>query len=397
MASFHNYKNKSGAFWEYRILYKDPISGKKKEKSKKGFPTKAEAKKAAELVEADLRDGIKQENVKLKDYIYQWLNSHKKPNIQESTYLNKKQQIDLHIVPFFQEITVQEVSPVLYQKFIDQLAAKGYSKSTVGNNHWIAFEMFDRAIKDKIIKFNPAQDATIKGKQRADEDELQYIDSRLIPDLLRAAYKESFEYYIFFKTLIETGMRKGEAAGLTWEDLDFDENLIKITKSMDTQHGKSGKTKTYSSKRTIDVLPGLMEELKELKKEQRKNRMRKGEDYDREANLVFCREDGRFYPKSTLFNAFRRYQKAADINAGLDENKEIVYYPIHALRHSHAVICLENGVEMFDLQNRLGHKNYEITANVYSHVSPKMRQNTINKIYEGTKEIFKPIKMEEVE
>lgn len=396
MASFKKYDTKQGSFWEYRILYKDPISGKKREKAKKGFHTKAEAKLAAEEMERDLRDGIKQENVKLKVYIHQWLDSHKKPKIQESTYLNKKHQIDFHIVPFFQEITVQEITPPLYQKFIDQLADKGYSKSTVGNNHWIVHEMFDRAIKDKIIKTNPAADATIKGKKQADEDELQFIDSKLIPNLLRAAFKESYDYYIFFKALVETGMRKGEAAGLTWEDIDFERNMIFITKSMDTQKGKSGRTKTYSSRRTIGVPPRLLEELKELRREQVKRMLRKGEDYDREANLVFCREDGRFYPKSTLFNAFRRFQKAAEIDAGLDENKEVVYYPIHALRHTHAVVCLENEMDMKTLQERLGHKNYDVTANVYSHVSDKLREKTMDKYIEGTKELFAPIKLEEV-
>lgn len=391
MASFKKYNTKSGDFWEYRILYKDPISGKKKEKAKKGFFTKKEAQEAAREMENDLRDGLKQENIKLKIYIYQWLESHKKPVIQESTFLNKKQQADLHIVPFFQEITVQEVTPPLYQRFIDGMADKGYSRSTVANNHWILHEMFERAIKDKIIKSNPAADATIKGKQKSGEEELQYIPSKLIPNLLREAYRESFEYYMFFLTLVETGMRKGEATGLTWDDIDFDRNLIRINKSMDTQKGKSGRTKTFSSKRTLGVPPRLMTDLKELRKEQLKIIMRKGEDYDRESNLVFCREDGRFYPKSTLFNCFRRFQERAEIDAGLDEEKNVVYYPIHALRHTHAVVCLENDMDMKTLQERLGHKNYDVTANVYSHVSDRLKEKQMDKYIEGTKELFENI------
>lgn len=391
MASFKKYNTKSGDYWEYRILYKDPISGKKREKAKKGFFTKKEAQLAAEEMERDLRDGIKQENVKLKVYIFQWLESHKKPGLQESTYLNKIQQANLHIVPFFQEITVQEVTPVLYQRFIDQMADQGYSKSTVGNNHWILHEMFERAIKDKIIKTNPAADATIKGKQKATEEELQYVPSTLIRPLLREAARESFSYYVFFRTLVESGMRKGEATGLTWDDIDFEKETIRINKSMDTQKGKQGRTKTQSSKRTLRVPPGLIEDLKELKKEQRKIMIMKGENYDREANLVFCREDGRFYPKSTLFNVFRRCQIRAEIDAGLDENKNVVYYPIHALRHTHAVVCLENDMDMKTLQERLGHKNYDVTANVYSHVSDKLREQKMDKYIEGTRQLFENI------
>jgi len=85
--------------------------------------------------------------------------------------------------------------------------------------------------------------------------------------------------------------------------------------------------------------------------------------YHYDLNLVFCRNDGNYLPKSTLFNAVSRILK----RAGLQE------LPIHSLRHTHAVLALEAGVDMKTLQERLGHGSYQVTADVYSHVSKKMK------------------------
>lgn len=393
MATLTSYKNKSGSFWEYRFVYKDQITGKKKEKSKKGFKTKAEAKLACEAAERDLKDGFTEENILLKDYIHYWLDSHKKGNIRESTYDNKEQQIRLHILPYFQNVKLADVKPMMYQNFIDEMAAKDYSRSTIENSHWILHAVFDRAIIEKKIKDNPAKVATLKGRQKSNED-LEYIPSNQINELLMEAYRGSFEYYIFFRTLVETGMRKGEATGLTWNDIDFENNIITINKAMDTQKGKFTATKTTNSKRTIRVPERLIEELKKLRKRQNENKLAWGAAYNHEMNLVFCRPQGQFYPKSTLFNAFKRYQKNSGIFAGRNEDGSPNFFSIHSLRHTHAVICLENGMDMKTLQDRLGHGSYDVTADVYSHVSEKMKEKSLAQYEEGTAAILPIVKIE---
>lgn len=393
MATYSNYKNKSGAFWEYRFVFKDPITGKKKEKSKKGFKTKSEAKLACEAAERDLKDGFTEENILLKDYIQYWLDSHKKDNIRESTYENKVSQIKNHIVPYFQNIKLAEVGYQFYQGFIDNMADQGYARMTIENSHWILHSVFERAILEKKIKDNPAKAATLKGKQPNQED-LQYIPSSQINELLMEAYRDTFEYYMFFKTLVETGMRKGEATGLTWADIDFENNTIDINKAMDTQKGKFTDTKNKNSRREISIPERLVVELKKLKKRQLENRMAWGAAY--EGNLVFCRPQGQFYPKSTLFNAWRRYQKKTGIFAGHDEKGKPTFYDIHSLRHSHAVYRLENDTDMKTLQEHLGHGSYEVTANVYSHVSEKMKKKALDKYENGTAAIFQPIQIQGV-
>jgi integrase len=75
----------------------------------------------------------------------------------------------------------------------------------------------------------------MKGKKK--DREIKFIESEYIADFLREAYKDDYVYWIFFKVLIETGMRKGEAAALQWIDVDLNERTISINKSLDFKEG----------------------------------------------------------------------------------------------------------------------------------------------------------------
>jgi len=203
MASFHKYKKKgtNKDYWEYRILYKDPFSQKFKEKSKKGFSSKSEAKLAAEEMEQLLREGFEQSaDESLKSFLETWLNEYKKGTIAKNTFELHKQNIKNHIIPYFNSILLKDIKPVLYQKFINHLAEKGYSRRTI----------------------------EIKGEKK--EKNIRFIESEHISDFLKASYDYGYIYWIFFKTLIETGLRKGEAAGLQWTDIDLKNNTININK-----------------------------------------------------------------------------------------------------------------------------------------------------------------------
>lgn len=390
MATYSKYEKKGKEFWEYRIYYKDTLTQKNVEKKKRGFTSKGEAKAHAEAVERDLKDGFREDNETLKDYIFYWLDSHKKGVIRDSTVENKLNAINKHILPYYQDMLLKDaaIKPKFYQGYIDMMAEKGYARSTIEVGHWVMHAVFERAIIEKKIKDNPAAIATLKGREKSAED-LEYIPTNQVGDLLQEIYRKNFEYYVFFKTLVETGMRKGEATGLTWDCIDFENKQITINKAMDTQHGKFIKTKTVSSKRTIDVVDRVLDDLKKLRKRQLENKMAFGAAYDKN-NLVFCRPNGKFYPKSTLFNVFNKAQRATGIFAGKDANDEPVCYSIHSLRHTHAVMCLENEMDMKTLQERLGHGAYEITANVYSHVSDKMKKKSLEKYEQGTSIALQP-------
>lgn len=112
-------------------------------------------------------------------------------------------------------------------------------------------------------------------------------------------------------------MRKGEAAALQWSDLDLQEGIITINKSLDFQAESEdllfGDTKTYTSTRQIVIANSLIDALLKHRQRQDDDKRILGDTYKYDLNLVFCRRDGSFLPKSTLFNSFSRILKKVNL------------------------------------------------------------------------------------
>ncbi len=363
---------KRGAKWEYRISYKDPFTQKNKLKSKSGFKTKKEAQAAAATEEIKLKNGLEiDNNILLEHFLNDWLHEYKSGTVRKNTFELHERNILKHIVPYFKKIPLTEIKPVMYQKFINQLSDMGYSKRTVEIIHTTMNNAMEKAITIGKIAKNPCKGVTIKGKIK--DAELKFLDSSDIAKFLREAYKYDYIYWLFFKVLIDTGMRKGEAAALQWSDIDLKEKRITINKTLDFSAKNDetlfGDTKTYNSKRVITISQVLANDLHFHKKYQNQNKIALNDIYHHSLNLVLCRNDGNFMPKSSLFNAFSRILKKADLPP----------LPIHSLRHTHAVVQLEAGADMKYVQERLGHGSIQVTSDVYAHISKKIEKETMDK------------------
>ncbi|MGE7024420.1 tyrosine-type recombinase/integrase [Solibacillus cecembensis] len=182
---------------------------------------------------------------------------------------------------------------------------------------------------------------------------------------------EVMESQIIFKKamvnlLVNTGIRSGELLGLLWHDINFEEKTLTIARQR-TRDGL-GPPKTASSYRTIMIDDDLLALLLEFKNWQEKNE-EEIEDYIK-SDYVMVDETGKeFYhtkPQDMMKN-FLRY-------AGIPERKST-----HLLRHTHAVLQLEAGVDIKTVSTRLGHKDINITANTYLHVTPNHEQKSLEK------------------
>ncbi|WP_374717922.1 tyrosine-type recombinase/integrase [Neobacillus sp.] len=373
MASFRKHNNG----WEYRIRYKDPFTQKFKEKSKRGFATKKEAQLAAAEEERKLLNGAESEEapLSLKNYLRHWLKTYKESNVRKNTFELHERNIEVHIIPYFKDIDLKDIKPMMYQNFINYLIdekGKDYSKRTVEIIHGTMNNALKKAVQLGKIQSNPCESVEIRNKPKKNEDHLRYIKSNDIPIFLQTAYQYGYIYYIFFKTLIDTGMRKGEAAALQWSDIDLKEKKIHITKTLDFKAKDKdklfGDPKTFKSKRTIKISTALANDLLKHKKWQNENKLILNDKYEHELNLVFARTDGTPLPKSSLFNAFDRILK----RAGLPK------IDIHGLRHTHAVLLLESGATMKYVQERLGHKSIQVTSDIYSHISEKIENDSMD-------------------
>lgn len=369
--------------WEYRIRYIDPISNKLKEKSKRGFRTKSEAKLEAEKVQGKIQEGYDQSDITLSAYLDLWMKDYKEGNISKNYHSSLTNSIENHIKPYFKSISLKSISPETYQKFINHLfREKKLARNTVLKIHNAIYNCMKQAKKNKRISDNPCEDVVIPGQREQENESLKFIDSDNIPTLLNHAYQYGYIYWIFFKVLIETGMRKGEAAALQWTDINLKDKTITISKSLDFQPGDNGDifgdTKNRKN-RVIDIADTTVNALKTHLNLQNQNKLLLNDIYHHDLNLVFCRKDGTPLPKTSLFNAFGRILKRAGLNS----------YPIHSLRHTYVVILLEAGADIKYIQKQLGHGSQQITSDVYAHLSKKMNKKNTDQVNERLNDVFK--------
>lgn len=376
-----NFK-KHATGWEYRLKYKDPFTQKFREKSQRGFATKKEAQLAATEFEKRLEEDFEQTDTKLIDFLMVWIDEYKRGTVRKNTIELHEYNIKHHIKPYFKESLLKDVKPIMYQKFINSIFDNGYSRRTVEIVHSTMHNCIQKACLLGKLEKNPCVGVEFKGTKK--KESIKFIESGDIPRFLQASHQYGYIYWIFFKLLIETGLRKGEAAALKWSDINFNNKAISITETLDfSAKDKSelfGDTKTSRSNRVISMSQSLSNDLRYHINWQDQNKLVLNDAYHHDLNLVLCREDGNFMPKSSLFNAFSRILKRAGIPP----------LPIHSLRHTHAVILLESGADMKYVQERLGHGSIQITSDVYSHISKKLEAENMKRYEENTQQIFRP-------
>lgn len=158
--------------------------------------------------------------------------------------------------------------------------------------------------------------------------------------------------------IIFTGLRRGEALGLKWEDVDFKKGKIRVVRSLAQTKDKGlflKDVKTQSSKRQVSISPFLIKKLQEHKEKQQK--------YYGELELVFTSLEGTFKDPRNLLRDFNRLTK----DAGLPK------CTIHDLRHLHATQLMINGINPKVVQERLGHSRVAVTLDLYSHVNEDLQ------------------------
>lgn len=179
-------------------------------------------------------------------------------------------------------------------------------------------------------------------------------------------------------------LRAGELLGLTWDCVNFTNNIVRDNKQVQRNKNFSTNaknktilvfvynTKTKTSYRIIKVMRPLMSELTEYKMEQDIMKKKLGQDYYTKLNLVFPRQDGYFTDSSTFLDVFSRIQNKLDIP----------HRNVHAMRHTFATRALENGMKPIVVSRLLGHASIQITMDIYGHVIPDFAEQELEKMEE---------------
>ena len=181
-------------------------------------------------------------------------------------------------------------------------------------------------------------------------------------------------YYVFFSTLLCTGLRRGELLALRWRNLDLSEAMLHVTETafkLNNGDYVIKEPKTPHSRRAVSLPPSLAILLKEYRSDQELLRVQLGLNLN-EDDFVFIRPDGKPINPNTITLAFRRIMRKARLER----------IRVHDLRHTHASLMLKAGVHPKIVSERLGHASVSITLDTYSHVLPGLQEEAAVKFDE---------------
>ena len=177
--------------------------------------------------------------------------------------------------------------------------------------------------------------------------------------------------FALWRVLAATGMRRGEALGLAWQDVDMEAGTPTIRRAWIPVNGVAqfSEPKSRRSRRTIALDAVSLEALQVHAARQADEQRRWREDLT-ETGLVFTRTDGRPLVPWMVSKAFREHSCAAILPP----------IPLHGLRHSYATLALSSGVNPRIVSARLGHATVALTLDVYSHVLPQADREAAQRI-----------------
>lgn len=379
---------KRGKKWYY---YFDAgiVDGKRKKVEKVGGETKKEAEKA-------LRDAINEfensgtvfdeTNISLSDYLDFWYKEYVLLNCKFYTQGNYKRAIENHIKPSLGKYKLKSINPAVIQEFLNIKSKekytengeeKNYSKGTLKLIYGVLNTSLKLAVYPyKLIRENPVQYVSIP-KNLVKTNTSNKVKTITLNDFDTILHKFPVGTNAYIPLMIGfyTGMRKGEVLGLFWEDIDLENNIIKIRRNLVRKKDSNfelAPPKTNSSIRDIKIGDTLSKILKDEKLNQKKQKVKIGKWYKKtEYNWVCRKKDGSFVTHGDIDMAIAIINKDLNID-----------FNFHCLRHTHATLLLENGANIKDIQKRLGHSKITTTMDTYSHVTHKMENETVN-ILEG--------------
>jgi len=333
------YKDKNKGTWYVAFYYVD-WTGQRKKKHKRGFKTKREANE----FEAEFkRTAAGEVDMKMKSFVETYFRD-KEGELKERSIKNKRYMMEAHILPYFGNKSLNEISAADIINWQNIIREKQYAPTYMRMLQNQMTALFTHAQRIYNLTNNPCKKVKKMGK--ADADKLEFWTYEEYEKFINTIDKDS-NHYVIFEILFWTGCRIGELLALTRNDINFGSNQMSISKTYYRSDRQDVITtpKTEQSIRIIEIPTFLKEEIEEY--------------YNR---LYEYPPNKRLFP--IVPEAVQHKLKRNVEKAGIKKIR------VHDLRHSHVAYLIHQGVQPLIIKERLGHRDIQITMNTYGHLYP---------------------------
>lgn len=373
----YTYKKGNTAYKCQIYLGMNPITGKPKKTTRTGFKTIKEASLAYSKLKIEAEKGniFREKRTPTFNELYElWFDTHKlkiKPNTQDSIEIIFKKRI----LPHFGHMKIDKITPMMCQKILNQWA-KTYRSF---NENKIRFSMvMNYVVKVGLIDFNPMDRVdTPKSQVPPLEKTGNFLSKSELENYMSYIKQEcDTKMYTFFRVIGFTGIRKGEALALTWNDIDFENSTLQVNKTAYYRAKIKGYStdspKTKSSFRTIRLDSITLDVLRKWKNEQLITLLSIGIRVDNKDCLVFSK-----MTKERELEYINNSIPNRELNKIIAKHN-LTPITVHGLRHTHTTLLAESGVIPNTAMKRLGHSKIETTLGIYTHVTETMEEEGLD-------------------
>lgn len=306
------------------------------------------------------------------DYLDLWLPRYASEKLKANSLYNYRYAIKNHIKPYFQDKQLEDITPLLLLDYLMD-KKKIFQKTTLKTHYSILNNCFRYAVFPyRLLDTNP----------------MEYVEMPVYHDVLSCGnleddifttdeivkildfYPRQSPYRLALEIAFHTGMRSGEVTALTWNDVDFKKKTISVNKNLyydfDLKSWQFCSTKSAKGNRVIlidDYLVELLKYHKHLQDISRAVPLDLGD-------MVLRKSDGTLFTSQTI-----KYMSKV-----LKKKLNMPKFHFHLIRHTHATLLEQSGVDIIYLQYRLGHSNYSTTMDFYVHPTKKMEKDALKAI-----------------
>jgi integrase len=340
--------------------------------TKAGFATKREAQAALSKVLVALAEQsfVAPAKMSLREYLKnEWLRAIA-ATVRPSTYRSYLQHVECHICPYLGAVQLQKLSGSQINALYSKLALSGrkdgktgLSPLTIRHVHAVLHRALKDAVRWERLTRNPIDSADPPSIRGDGTKELKTWSAAQLRAFLEATKDERLA--ALWHLLAMTGLRRGEALGLRWEDVDLEAGRLSVRRALIPNGAVVvvSEPKTARGRRSVALDPETVEVLKRQAGQQLADQDKKGEKW-RDTGLVFTKEDGEAWHPEVVSRFFRAAVKHSHLPA----------IRLHDLRHTHATLALRAGIHPKVVSERLGHATIAITLDTYSHAIPAMQE-----------------------
>ena len=370
-------KNGQKVYYASVYLGVDQLTGKKARTTVTATTKKGVRVKARDAINAFAANGYtvkdKPTITTYKELANSWWDSYKsslKPNTQQSY----DGLIKVHLLPVFGDYKLSKLTTPIIQQQVNKWAEKA-NKGEKGAyaNYSFLHNMNKRILKYgvsmQVITYNPANDVIVPRKQQKEKAAVKYLDNKELKQFLdyldtldQSNYENLFDV-VLYKTLLATGCRISEALALEWSDIDLDNGIISINKTLN-RYQEINSPKSSAGYRDIPIDNATLLMLKHYKNRQQVQSWQLG----RSETVVFSVFTEKYAYACNLRQRLNKHFKAAGVTN----------VSFHGFRHTHTTMMLYAQASPKDVQYRLGHSSLMMTENVYWHTNQENAKKAVS-------------------